>query len=435
MKTRTFKVILLVAVLARACLLATVWNHQERTYTGDSRDYIELSSSLIQEEGFQRNGRAEIFRTPGYPACLAAAATFGESWWRATLAVQMVLDIALVHLTFLLGWMLVNERAGLIAAALQAVSPLALASSARILSDSLYALLFVLALVLIVHHMRSKAWWPLLAGAAVMAAACYVRPIGLAMAVICAVAILATADRQRWRKAGAFVGIVVAAAAPWVVRNAISADYIGFSSFAGDGMYYFAAAEVLAETEGLSRQEARDMLRQTDRRASRDRTPGQAAAARRKEAIRIISSHPWLYAKLHAKGTVGFLLPGATDVLELTGLTEGNRGTADVLHSKGLASAVKHYFGGNSLAIILVGPMLMVTAVQYLGTIACAVRRIGAKMPAEAYLLAAVVIVSALLPGPFGLPRYRLPITAILCVAAGAGLTARRSRPGNADAE
>jgi len=429
MKTRTFKVILLVAIVARAGLLAAVWNHQERVYAPDSRDYIELSTSLVQEDGFQRNGQPEIFRTPGYPLLLAAGATWKGSWWRAVLIAQMVIDVALVHLTFVLGWMLVGERAGLIAAALQAISPLAIASAARILSDSLYSLLFIVALLLVIHHMRAGRWWPLLAGAAVMGAACYVRPVGLVMAAVFAVGLLASAGKGRWTRAGAFAGVVCLAVAPWVVRNAIAADYLGFSSFAGDSMYRFAAPEVIAATEGIPADQAREILKETDAIASRGQTPGQAAAARRGEALRIIGSHPCLYAEIHLKGDLGVLLPGATDILELTGLTEGNRGTIDVLHREGLAAAVRHYFGGNSLAIILVGPLLVVMVVQYLGTVACVVRRFSFQMPPEVYLAAAVVVVTVLLPGPSGLPRYRLPITPLLCMAAGAGLIGATKRP------
>ena len=83
------------------------------------------------------------------------------------------------------------------------------------------------------------------------------------------------------------------------------------------------------------------------------------------------------------------------------------------------------------MLLILVAPLLVVTAIQYLGTVLCLVRRIRWRIPAEAWLLAALVVAAVLLPGPFGLPRYRLPITPLLCVAAGAGLTsAKRSGGG-----
>ncbi|MCJ7542956.1 MAG: glycosyltransferase family 39 protein [Phycisphaerae bacterium] len=426
MSSRTLPIILLLALAVRVGLLATLWQDgQARIYAPDSEAYIQLSHSLVEQGTFQRDGQVEIFRTPGYPLLLAFSVPWGESWWRAVLVGQVILDVALVYLTCVLGWTLLGERAGLIAAALLAFEPLAAAACLRILSDSVYAFLFTLAVLLWVHHLRSGRMWALAAGALVLAAACYVRPTGLVMAAVTAVVLLLAGGERRWVRAGALVSIVAVACAPWVVHNAVTAGYMGFSSFASDGMYYFAAPEVIAATEGIPPAEAREELKSTDRLASAGKTPGQAAAARRREAVRIIRAHPWLYARIHLLGSLGVFLPAATDVLETAGITRGERGTVDVLHTQGLVAAVRHYFGDNLAVLLLVAPLLIATAVQYLGTVLCLLRRVRWGIPPEGWLLAALVVAGVLLPGPFGLPRYRLAITPLLCVAAAAGLTSR----------
>ncbi len=435
MQSRTLPVILLLALAVRAGLLATLWaDGQDRIFTPDSQAYIQLSQSLVEHGTFQRDGQAEIFRTPGYPLLLAAATPAGESWWRAVLVGQVVLDVVLVYLTFLLGWMLLGPRAGLIAAALLAFEPLAVAACLRILSDSVYAFLFTLAVLLLVHHLRSGRTWALAAGALVLAGACYVRPAGLAMAAVVGAVMLLVGGARRWARAGALVGVVALACAPWVVRNAVTADYVGFSSFATDAMYYFAAPEVIAATEGIPPAEARAELKSTDSLANVGKTPGRAVAARHREAVRIIREHPWLYARIHLVGSLGVFLPAATDVLQTAGVSRGERGTVDVLHTQGLAAAVRHYFGEDPSMLVLVAPLLITTVIQYLGTVMCLLRRVRWGIPAEAWLLGALVVAAVLLPGPFGLPRYRLPITPLLCVAAGAGLTSRE-RPVTAQEE
>jgi hypothetical protein len=116
-------------------------------------------------------------------------------------------------------------------------------------------------------------------------------------------------------------------------------------------------------------------------------------------------------------------LPGAPAVLETLGLTRGQRGTSDVLRREGLLAAVRHYFGDNASAIILAVPLVLLLLVKYLAA-AGLLRRVRLRMPAEVYLLLAVVAVTTLLPGPFGLPRYRVPIEPVLSVAAGAGIAA-----------
>ena len=127
----------------------------------------------------------------------------------------------------------------------------------------------------------------------------------------------------------------------------MTADYMGFSTFATDGMYYFAAPEVVAATEGIPPAEAREELKSADALANVGKTPGQAAAARSREAVRIIREHPWVYARIHLLGSLGVFLPAATDVLQTAGITRGERGTVDVLHTQGLVAAVRHYFGDN----------------------------------------------------------------------------------------
>jgi 4-amino-4-deoxy-L-arabinose transferase-like glycosyltransferase len=435
MKTRTLYIILLVAVLIRGGLLASLWkNGEHRIYTPDSQAYIQLSHSLVEQGTFQREGEPEIFRTPGYPLLLAFSIPWGESWWQAVLVFQVILDVVLVYLTFLLGWMLAGDRAGLIAAALQAVEPLVVASSLRILSDSLYAFLFILAILLLVHCVRHGRWWALIASALVLGAACYVRPVGGVMAAVAAVMLLLVGGERRLLKAVAMAGIVGLCAAPWVVRNVIVADYRGFSTQNTDAMYYFAAPEVLAATEGISPDKARAMMAETDEVVNAGKSPGQAADARRREAIRILSENPWLYARIHLVGCLGVFLPAATDVLQTVGLTTGERGTLDVLHTQGIVAAVRHYFGGHPTAMMVAAPLLIATAVQYLGALLCIIQAGRQRIPKEVWLLVVLVVVSVLLPGPFGLPRYRLPITPLLCVAAGAGMAALR-RPAETDDE
>ena len=423
MNTRTLRIIILTALIVRVAMLAAVWNRPGRCYTPDSEAYIKLAQSLIENGSFAQDGSAEIFRTPGYPLFLAFGAPFGENWWQAVIILQVVLDVALTYLVFLLGWMLVGQRTGLWAALFYAISPLAIAASVRILSDSLFTFLITLSLLLVVFQIKSGRWWALVAAACAMGAACYVRPVGLVVAVICAAGLLAGCRKAA--QTGVFVGIVALIVFPWVIRNSASAQYWGFSSFAGDSVYFFAVPEVMSAKEGIPAAEARDRMREADARDNAWLSPGLAAKARAREARQTIAENPRLYAWIHLKGCLGFFLPGAGDLLEVSGFTAGNMGTIDVLHREGLVAAVKHFFKGNVFAAALAAPLIAVLAAQYLGAVLCIIRRGSLHMPAEIWLLAAVFIMAILLPGPFGLPRYRLPVAPLLCVAAVAGFVAK----------
>ena len=403
----------------------------------DSWDYLDLARNLRGSGRFERDGRTEIFRTPGYPAVVATTLVprvkspdwLPASQWtvaagpaKALLWGQAILDTVLVGLTFLLGRALVSRGAGLTAAGFQAICPLAMAAPARVLSDSVYAFLFTAAVLLLVRHLRTRGWRPLLAAAVVLWAACYVRPVGLAMAAVCAAVLCFS--RRGLRRAAAFAGVVAACVLPWVVRNAVRADYVGFSSFGAHAAYYFAAPEVRARGEGISAEAARlDLALEMRAHAqlSPSDSPGDRARHARRRAWEIIASHPGTYARVHLFGSLGFWLPGTTDVLEVAGATGGGRGTVDVLHRHGLLAAARHYFGNAPDVWAAAAGLTAIWAAALAGAIAWLVRRGFRGVSAAGWLAVALVAVAAILPGPFGLPRYRLPVTPLLHVAAAAG--------------
>jgi len=406
----------------------------------DSWDYLDLARTLRATGRFERGGRAEIFRTPGYPLFLAGAMAPGRGSAGPALWAQVLLDVVLVALTFFLGRALVSRGAGVAAAGFQAVAPLAMAAPVRLLSDSLYALLLTAAVLLLVRHLRTRGWAALLAAGAVLGAACYVRPVGLAMAAVCAGVLLLS--RRGLGRAGALAGVVAACVLPWVVRNAVRADYAGFSSFASHAAYYFAAPEVLARVKGADTRHCFPIpelladVEGTDAEAARldlalqlrahsqlspSDSPGDRARYARRRAWEIIASHPWTYARVHLVGSLGFWLPGTTDVLEVAGVTTGGRGTLDVLHRHGLLAAARHYFRDGAGLWAAAAGLTAIWAAAMAGAIGWVAKRRCRGVSAAGWLAVALVAVAALLPGPFGLPRYRLPVTPLLHVAAGAG--------------
>ncbi len=422
--------ILVSAGAVRLALLAPALRDADhRVMTPDSQGYVQLARALRQRGRFaggRQQDEPEIFRTPGYPAFLALLGPDepdGSADGRWVLIVQILLDVGLVMLTYWLGKTLVDARIGLLAAMFQAFSPLAAASCCRILSDSLYTFFFIAAVLWMVRHLRGGGWRALVASAVALGAACYVRPVAQTMAALFVLVLLFRP--RRFRRSAVFAGVFLACVGPWIVRNAAVADYTGFSDYAGSAMYYFAAPEAIAQAERRPAEDVRKEMRARDaeyRKAHGEETIGQGARRRQHEALEIFARYPWAYLAVHVKGCLGYWLPGASDVLELAGFTQGRRGTVDVLHRKGLLAAGKHYFGGNVWAMALAGPMILLLGMLYLGAGVCAIHGLRRLCwPAEIWLLVMIVAVSALLPGPFGLPRYRLPITPILAIAAAVG--------------
>ena len=425
MSNGPLKAILVLAAAIRLVLLAAAWNAPHQLATPDSAGYADLAQTLLERGVFERDDLPEIFRTPGYPMLLVLAAPFGDSGWRATTLLQIALDVLLVYLTFLLGALACDRRTGLWAAAFQAVAAVALTASLRPLSDGLFAFLMTLSVLLLVHHFRFGRWWSLLSAAGAAAMACYVRPVGI---LFCAVAVIVLLFRkERFRRAGALAGVVLLSLSPWMIRNAVVADYFGFSSFAGDSLYYFGAPKVIARTKDADVEATREQMRADDRYAQKlslgKRTSGQGAKDRRQTAMRSIRRHPGLYVRIHLKGCAGFFLPAAGDMLEIAGVTTGQKGTLDVLHEAGLAAAVRHYFGGKMWAIWLCAPVLAILAVKYLLALVCLAGRSRPRMGAAGWLMLLAFLAFALSGGPASTPRFRAPVEPLGSLAAGVGLT------------
>lgn len=486
---RSLLVVIALAGVVRLALLCVLIEAHPRSpadgpvFTPDSWDYWSAARSLrlagrfatspvrpLREPGrllVEDPGPAEVFRTPGYPAFLAAWArvvplgrqiarvergqVVSPGWGvYAVLGAQVALDVALVALVYLLGKALIGQSAGLAGAALQAVAPVSVTAGCRLLSDAPYALLLTASAGLLAMAMRDpRRRWPLTAGAC-LGVATYVRAVGLVMAPVFLVAIGLT-GRGRWQRAGLFAAVYVALVSPWIVRNAVTAGYRGFSSSFVETLFGYVAPHASGGEGNDPGAELRDRL--TGREPSRQalladdpagpglppvvnpRTPSrrvvaacgpaEVVALKRRIAATRIGEHPLAAARAYATGAPAFWLPGVADVLELLGLTSGQRGTLSVLHREGLLSAVSHYLGGagNVWAVAaVVAAVVAIWCVRMGGIVAWllgAIRRPG-RVPSWAWAMAAMVALSFAVGGPATTPRFRVPVAGLLSLACGA---------------
>jgi 4-amino-4-deoxy-L-arabinose transferase-like glycosyltransferase len=148
---------LLAAILAAALVIrlgAGVWWQQRlpagRQFAfGDSEGYWELARRIARGEPYEYGAeKSKIFRTPGYPIILAPlfllAAEPPVIWGRILSA---FLGTAAVGGVAALTWSLFDQRAALIAAAIAAFYPEAIAASVFVLSEAPFTPLMILHLI------------------------------------------------------------------------------------------------------------------------------------------------------------------------------------------------------------------------------------------------------------------------------------------------
>ena len=431
MRTRALKIILIVAALARFGLLAGTWNHTERLATPDTTDYYELCANLIAEGTFQRDGRPEVFRTPGYPFFMALGVAFGSSMPLVIAAAQIALDVLVVYLTFLIGMMLCDERIALWAALFQAVATVSIVASLRTLADGIFTFTLVFSVLLLVHHFRTNRRWSVLAAAVAAGLGCYVKPVGLIFCVLGIIVLIF--HRRGYRLAGTFVGIVLVLIAPWVIRNAVVGEYVGLSSFATESMYKYSVPPVLARCEGGDREDvAREMAAEEESYrhslTPSERTAGRLLRYRRKIVAHTIAKHPVSFAGIHIRRSLVVWVPGVTDVLEILGVTSGGKGTLEVLHTEGIAAGIRYYLEGKTWVLWICAPAVVVLAAKYFFAVVCVLMRARFRMGAGGWLILLTILTFAFAGGPAATPRFRAPIAPLLSLIAAAGLISLADR-------
>ena len=196
---------------------------------GDSESYWVLGQSVAQGGPYQWGpGGEKVFRTPGYPVLLAPIfLVFGEDaspmWGRALSA---VLGMAAVAAVWLLARQLFDRRAALVAAAMAAFYPEAIALGALVLSEAPFSVLVPLNLSAWVAAWRAERTsravvWSLGCGL-IAAAAALMRPSWLLFIPFAAgIGVLAGPRRGRQAMlAGAMLVGLALGMAPWWIRNA-----------------------------------------------------------------------------------------------------------------------------------------------------------------------------------------------------------------------
>ena len=227
---------------------------REFLIAGDAAGYWELGQKLAAGEDYSiYDPPRRAMRMPGYPVFLAASIKLGGTRLLPVRLLQAGVGTAACWLVHLLGTLLIDEKTGLLAAFLAAVSPTFVGFSSLVLSETLFAATLLVSLILMA---KLAAGWPLLGsgksdateragqtgqrtwlaigtGVAV-GAACYVRPSWLLTApLFCVIHLSMTWIGRRHNATGStgavmtakalecvFVVVGLAAAlAPWTIRN------------------------------------------------------------------------------------------------------------------------------------------------------------------------------------------------------------------------
>lgn len=244
---RLLAVIVVVAVLVRLAFWFVVVGF-DTTGGGDGPDYHQLASGVAAGQGLlSPEGEPTARRPPLYPMLLGGFYSIAGPDPDVGRGLQVALGALIVVLVYALARRLFSERVALLAAALVAVNPSLVYVSALLLTENLYIVLLLLALLALmgVHEPASAGPGPAgegaLAGSGSFAAAsaraglgrfagagfltglcALARPTGLAFTLVAGLATLLFLKASVGRRIAAtvvFLAVAAATVAPWAVRN------------------------------------------------------------------------------------------------------------------------------------------------------------------------------------------------------------------------
>jgi len=251
-------------LILKLCLVVITVQFPWGAVTSDSVEYLALARSLRETGQYQsvESGNIDLVRPPGYPAFLAILLPddITSSYARVTI-VQLALSGITTLLIYSIAYKLGNPKAGLCAAWIHALSPNVVLWSLTIMSETLFSLLLVIALLLTLNFIKERSLWLLCCSGVVLGLAALTRPIGLLIILIWAAVLVVCMrrfeSRRRWHSIIPLLvigcGLVVI---PWMVRNVIAHDHFTISTVGEKTLRGFNFAVVLAESEGISRNQA-----------------------------------------------------------------------------------------------------------------------------------------------------------------------------------
>lgn len=225
---------------------------------GDAEGYWELARTIVAGKPFSfADPPRRVHRMPGFPAVLALSMKlFGDSRLAARILLA-VLGTAACGAVYLLGRQLFDERVGLIACGLTAVSPVMTGFSVLLLSETVFALTLTLSLWCAAKWLpnvtrsaseglgeqcpRSRFGfvWPILTGVSI-AFATYMRPSWLlAGPVLAALAIWLGKPRSRaCFQAAVMLMTLFGVLLPWAWRNhSVCGHWVFTTLWSGPSLY------------------------------------------------------------------------------------------------------------------------------------------------------------------------------------------------------
>jgi 4-amino-4-deoxy-L-arabinose transferase-like glycosyltransferase len=227
LSARAFALGLLAIVAVGIAARVLYVEHVTDTYGFDARWYYLQAGSIGDGDGFldptARLTTGDTIATaahpPAYPTLLAAEYKFGAQDIETFQLLGALVGAATIALTGLFGSTIGGRTVGLVAAGIVALDPMLIAADGSLMSENLYVLLVIAAMLCALRAVRDGGWgwWIGLGG--LLGVSLLTRGDALAFVLVLMMLVFLVA-RKQWARAVAAMSVAALLVVPWVVRNA-----------------------------------------------------------------------------------------------------------------------------------------------------------------------------------------------------------------------
>lgn len=413
---------------------AVIQAYPERSIRPDSASYLFLVDRLLEGKGLHGDGTSHIDlqRTPGYPLFLAALfSVFGSDANAAVVLVQLLSGGIVAFILYYLGKLYFGSKVGIAAGLIYMLVPNVVLWSMAILSDVLFSLVLVLAFVPIALYVRNSKIWLLAVAGILLGMAGLIRPIGMMLLLLWAVLLVGmNAFTKKPLRHILLAGSVFVATAgmllgAWVIRNTIVWDRTMLSSISVWNLGHYMAPAAMAEAEGISLNEARDLIPTT-------RIPHPWE---RDTYLGILLQYPVATIVTHLRG-VGRVLTemGRSNVVQILNLSDMYNGILSAVLALDYASVLERFKQlveepGTLFGFLIVGFSTLMQLFVYTGTLIGTVRSVRRGPTAKRWIAIFMILTAAVLivlPGSVGNSRFRVPAEPYLAFLSAVGFVGWR---------
>ncbi|MBN2771644.1 MAG: glycosyltransferase family 39 protein [Spirochaetes bacterium] len=425
-------VIIILAFGFRLIFFTTVqpWNEKvanQPVIESDALEYNQLALSIISDKSFKN---FNSFRTPGYPLFVALLYSISSSSVQFVLLVQIFLSLASVFLIYKTAVLFFQPKIALLSAFLFAFDTTQAAYTVSLLTETLFAFLFLLSVYCFCNYVKDKNILSLCISALILGMATLVRPILIFFPAVAVLVILIERNMKTTRKlvrALYFVLVFFITVFPWLLHNYSKYGEAKLSSISGLNLLYYNAAYTEASKTGKDVDEVRKEFNITAAELGADTIDIYSfknSSIFSSIAKQYIKSNLLLYAKQHLKGTINMFTGFGVQKLAMTLNLNTESDHSDCIGGSGIFNRITNFIKGKPVGILLIYLLLgLYLWINYLFSV-YGMFVLWKDRGMIMILFILIILYFAGLTGVVGYPRYRIPLMPFINILCAAGIFA-----------